>query len=112
MLAITCSCPCGCWNPPITPKESPHLVAAGRHARDYRMVGPLVRGQGIRVLGVQREESAPIVQRNPRTRHHQPCPEALVKAVDERAGVPVPINHRQVGRIGSRIHVFRDAGAG
>ena len=73
------------------------------------MERPLPRRQHIRMAGVQRERSAPAMQRNPRTRHDQSRPKVRVHAVYQRAGIPFAVHTGDVNRIAvRRLHAARN----
>ena len=61
MLTSTCTCPCGCMSPPITPNDSHGLPSLVTIAGMIVWNGPLVRLEPVEVLVVERKQAAAVL---------------------------------------------------
>src|SRR5207248_2629777 len=57
-----------------------------------RMKRPLARSKGVQMFGIEREESAPVLQSKAHSVYNDPGPEAGVIALDQRSNVAVFID--------------------
>ena len=75
------------------------LAVLRRQAGDDGVVGPLARREGVGVGGVQREQPGPVVQHDAGAGGHHAGAEVGEDAVDERAGVALPVHGADVHRV-------------
>jgi hypothetical protein len=67
------------------------------------VAGALSGGDFIRMPGIEREISRPIVQNNAGVSRHHPGAENVGDAGDEGNRIPVPVDHGKIGRISENM---------
>ena len=94
----TCRCPCGCMCPPITPNGP--SSAPSRSSRPGMIVwyGRLPGASRLGWPGLEREAVPAVLQRDAGAGRDDERAEAVVHALDQRAGVAVLVDRAQVDR--------------
>ena len=67
-------------------------IVVHRHGRDDGLVRAFVGRQGIGVLGVQHKRCGPVLEAHARAGDHQAAARAQKEAVDEAAGIALPVD--------------------
>ena len=67
--------------------------------------GALARGQRVGVLGVELEEGAAVLHEDAGSRGHEGGAELEVDALNERAGLPIPIHGAEVDRVATHTRL-------
>src|SRR5258705_470319 len=88
-----------CLIPGAHDAEADTKVALLHEPRDDRVQRTLARCQHVRVVFVEREERAAILQREAGASRHQPAAEPLVDALNERHDVAVAIDCGKIDRV-------------
>ncbi len=82
-------------------KRCVQLARLGRHRRDDRVIGALVRRQHVGVVGIQDEQRRPVLQAHASAGDHQPRAAPPKEAVDKAGSVALAIDDAEVDGIGA-----------
>jgi hypothetical protein len=81
------------------PEDGPEGALARGEARDDRVHRALAGGEPIRVVLVEAEGEAPVLEADAGAGGYHAAAEAHVEAVDKRAAVPLGVHGAQVRRV-------------
>ena len=99
-FSSTCTCPCGCRSPPITPNDSDRAAAAEHHRRDQRVQRPLAGRQPVRVRAGRATNRLPrLCSATPGAGRHDAGSERLEQRLDQRDRVALAVDRGQVDRV-------------
>src|SRR5579863_8517766 len=79
--------------------ESNVIVAVLHKRRNDGMKRALVRGESVRLVGIEHEQGATVLQGKSHSAHRDPRTETGEVALNQRNDIALPVDNRQVGSV-------------
>src|SRR5947207_1298676 len=98
MLTSTCTCPCGCMSPPITPVAHERLAVFHDERRNDGVERALAGGIGVGMSWIEVEELTSILKHEAEPVRHQSRAHAAIVRLDQRNHHTVLVGGGEIGR--------------